>query len=61
MGKYFVTAFSHNGEKIINESFEAEGQNAAREKGLARLAEENALESTARIVESNGSWIYFHA
>ncbi|GEL08710.1 YhzD family protein [Salisediminibacterium halotolerans] len=59
MQKFFVTAFQADGTKLVNESFQAETIDAAHEQGMTRLKEAQAESSPARIVRSDGTWVYF--
>ena len=48
MKTYKLTAFEANGEKIVDESFQAEHDEAAKEIAEKMLAEKNLLEKTHR-------------
>ncbi|MGX6442357.1 YhzD family protein [Neobacillus sp. K501] len=60
MKTYKLTAFEANGEKILDESFQADHDEAA--KGLAEklLAEKNLLEKTHRCTSPSGKLLLFH-
>lgn len=60
MKTYKLTAFEANGEKILDESFQADHDEAA--KGLAEklLAEKNLLEKTHRCTSQSGKLLLFH-
>jgi hypothetical protein len=61
MKTYKLTAFETNGEKILDESFQAEHDDAAKELGEKLLAEKNLLERTHRCTSPNGKLILFHS
>ncbi|GHH98559.1 YhzD family protein [Neobacillus kokaensis] len=58
---YKLTAFEANGEKIIDESFQADNDDAAKELGEKLLAEKNLLEKTHRCTSPSGKLLLFHA
>ncbi|KYC97149.1 hypothetical protein MXL46_14935 [Heyndrickxia sporothermodurans] len=60
MGIYKLTAFEPNGEKILDESFEASNDNEAKSKGETLLKEKGAIEKTHRCTSSQGKLILFH-
>lgn len=60
MHKFYITAFQPDGTTLLNESFQSETTASAHEQGMIRLKEVGADESTARIIRSDGSWVYFH-
>lgn len=60
MKKYFLTAFSHSGEHLLNEVIEAGDDNEAVSKGKTRLEEESLMNHPSRIVSSAGGMIHFH-
>ncbi|MGE8205115.1 YhzD family protein [Heyndrickxia sp. NPDC080065] len=60
MGIYKLTAFEPNGEKILDEAFEANSDNEAKAKGEALLKENNASEKTHRCTSPDGKLILFH-
>lgn len=60
MKTYKLTAFEANGEKIIDESFQAENDTAAKEQGEKLLAEKNLLEKTHRCTSPSGKLLLFH-
>lgn len=57
---YRLTAFEKNGEKILDESFEAADEAEAKEIGGKILKEKGALEKTHRCVTSKGQLLLFH-
>lgn len=60
MKTYKLTAFKANGEKIIDEAFQAENDQAAKEQGEKLLAEKNLLEKTHRCTSPSGQLLLFH-
>ncbi|WP_407644172.1 YhzD family protein [Falsibacillus albus] len=58
---YKLTAFKPDGEKILDESFEAKDDLEAKEIGKTMLEEKNLLESTHRCTSSSGKLLLFHA
>ncbi len=57
---YVLTVFSKKGEKLLDESFEAENDEQAKEIGTKRLIEENYDEYTHRCVSPNARLVLFH-
>ncbi len=60
MGKYMLTAFSKNGETLLDESFEATTEKEAKEFGEKRLEELKLLDSTHRCTNASGKLVLFH-
>lgn len=60
MNEYVLTVFSKLGEKLIDEAFTAENNDAAKTIAKQRLAEESYQEFTHRLVTANASLILFH-
>ncbi|WP_042356554.1 YhzD family protein [Bacillus rubiinfantis] len=60
MKTYKLTAFEVNGEKLIDESFQAESDAAAKEMGEKLLAEKDLLEKTHRCISPSGKLLLFH-
>ena len=58
---YKLTAFKPNGEKILEESFEARNDDEAKELGTSLLEQKNLLESTHRCTSPAGKLLLFHA
>lgn len=58
---YKLTAFESNGEKILDESFDANDDNEAKVLGEKLLGEKGALEKTHRCTSSSGKLLLFHA
>lgn len=61
MKTYKLTAFEPNGEKIIDEAFQAENDEAAKEFGTKMLAEKSLTEKTYRCTSSSGKLLLFHS
>ncbi|WP_026566056.1 YhzD family protein [Bacillus sp. UNC41MFS5] len=61
MKTYKLTAFESTGEKILDESFQAEHDDAAKELGQKLLAEKNLLERTHRCSSPSGKLLLFHS
>ncbi|PFP30372.1 hypothetical protein COJ96_06580 [Bacillus sp. AFS073361] len=61
MKTYKLTSFESNGEKILDESFQAEHDDAAKELGQKLLAEKNLLERTHRCSSPSGKLLLFHS
>lgn len=57
---YKLTIFEPNGEKIMDESFEASDDNAAKKQGEKILTEKGALEKTHRCTSPSGKLLLFH-
>lgn len=60
MKTYKLTAFEANGEKILDEGFEAKDDNEAKALGEKLLKEKDALEKTHRCTSPSGKLILFH-
>jgi hypothetical protein len=60
MQTYKITAFEPNGEKLLDESFQAANDAQAKTKGELLLQEKNLLEKTHRCVSPTGKLILFH-
>jgi uncharacterized protein YxeA len=61
MKNYKLTAFESTGEKILDETFQAEHDDAAKEQGLKLLSEKNLLEKTHRCTSPSGKLVLFHS
>jgi len=61
MKNYKLTAFEANGEKILEEAFQAEHDEAAKETGQKLLLEKNLLDKTHRCTSPSGKLILFHS
>jgi hypothetical protein len=55
-----LTAFEPDGEKILDESFEAVTEQEAKQKGEVLLKEKGAYEKTHRCTSPAGKLILFH-
>jgi len=58
---YLLTVFDKNGEKLLEERFDAENDQVAEQVGEAKLAEHNYLEYTHRCVSPTGKLLLFHS
>ncbi|MBM7653772.1 YhzD family protein [Neobacillus cucumis] len=61
MKTYKLTAFEANGEKILDESIQAENDDAAKKQGEQFLAEKQLLEKTHRLTSQSGKLLLFHS
>ncbi|WP_251554883.1 YhzD family protein [Neobacillus muris] len=61
MKMYKLTAFEANGEKILDETFQAENDDAAKKHGEQFLAEKNLLDKTYRCTSPAGKLLLFHS
>lgn len=61
MKTYKLTVFEPNGEKVLDEAFEAKDDQEAKVIGEQRLEEAGALEKTHRCTSPTGKLILFHA
>jgi len=59
MGIYHLTVFEKNGEKLLDESFEAQSEKEAKEIGLKKLEEKNYTNKTHRCTSSSGKLVLF--
>lgn len=60
MKVYKLTVFEPNGEKLLDESFEASDDNEAKKHGETILSEKGALEKTHRCTSPSGRLLLFH-
>ncbi|WP_449620504.1 YhzD family protein [Robertmurraya sp. Marseille-Q9965] len=60
MKTYKLTVFEPNGEKVIDEAFEATNDNEAKVIGEKLLEEKGALNKTHRCTSSSGKLVLFH-
>ncbi|QIW79238.1 YhzD family protein [Bacillus tequilensis] len=60
MADYFLTAFDPAGKPLVNERFEAETEEAAKEHGEALLQAKELHSHTHRLVNGAGKLILFH-
>lgn len=61
MNTYKLTVFQPNGEKVLDETFQANNDEAAKEIGLRILSEKNVSELTYRCTSSKGKLLLFHS
>lgn len=61
MQTYKLTAFEANGEKILDEAFQAANDSAAKEAGARILSEKGLTEKTYRCTSSSGTLLLFHS
>jgi len=61
MKTYKLTVFEANGEKMLDEAFQAENDDAAKTQGEKLLAENNWLEKTHRCTSPAGKLLLFHS
>jgi hypothetical protein len=59
MGIYYLTAFNKDGEKLMDESFEAANDQEAKKVGEQKLEEKNYLKKTHRCTSASGKLILF--
>ncbi|MBM7715084.1 YhzD family protein [Siminovitchia sp. FSL H7-0308] len=60
MGTYYLTAFEKTGKTLLDETFEANNESEAKEKGNAILAEKGLLQHTHRCTTQAGQLVLFH-
>ncbi|AST90477.1 YhzD family protein [Sutcliffiella cohnii] len=60
MEKFTLTVFHNNGEKLLDETFEAASEKEAKQLGEKRLEELNFLQTTHRCTNSKGKLLLFH-
>lgn len=60
MKTYKLTAFEANGEKLIDEAFQADHDDAAKEIAVKKLSDKNLLEKTHRCTSPSGKLLLFH-
>jgi hypothetical protein len=60
METYKLTAFKPDGEKLLDESFQAGNDDEAKEVGKRLLAEKNLEDNTHRCTSPRGKLILFH-
>jgi hypothetical protein len=61
MKTYKLTVFEANGEKVLEEAFQAEHDAAAKEIGEKILSEKNLSEKTHRCTSPSGKLLLFHS
>lgn len=60
MKAYALTVFQKDGNKLLDETFEAENDTDAKQIGGKRLSEEDYTEHTHRCVSPDGRLVLFH-
>lgn len=60
MKNYKLTVFEKNGEKLLDESFEAANDVEAKEKGTEILVSQGFTEKTHRCTSPEGKLLLFH-
>ncbi|TYR79010.1 hypothetical protein FZC66_16905 [Priestia megaterium] len=60
MALYTLTVFEKNGEKLLDETFEASNEKDAKNIGTKKLVELHYHEKTHRCISANGKLILFH-
>ncbi|WP_097158290.1 YhzD family protein [Bacillus oleivorans] len=60
MKVYKLTVFEKNGEKLLDELFEAANDSEAKQKGTELLTKHQYLEKTHRCTSPEGKLLLFH-
>lgn len=60
MALYHLTAYERTGKKILDESFLADDDQAAKEKGTSILTEKDLINKTHRCTSPLGKLVLFH-
>ncbi|AIE59242.1 YhzD family protein [Bacillus methanolicus] len=60
MKTYKITAFKPNGEKLLDESFQASNDDEAKLLGKKILEEKGLIEKTHRCTSPTGKLLLFH-
>ncbi|TWT03371.1 hypothetical protein FQV26_17170 [Planococcus sp. CPCC 101016] len=61
MRTYKLTAFEQTGKQILDETFTAETDDEARDKGRVILEEKELLKQTHRLASPAGKLLLFHS
>jgi hypothetical protein len=61
MKNYKLTAFEPNGEKILDETIQADHDDAAKELAEKLLSEKNLIDKTHRFTSPSGKLLLFHS
>ncbi|MDQ0198101.1 YhzD family protein [Neobacillus ginsengisoli] len=61
MKTYKLTAFEPNGEKILEETIQAEHDDTAKALAEKLLTEKNLIEKTHRFTSPSGKLLLFHS
>ncbi|KKI90782.1 hypothetical protein WQ54_18710 [Bacillus sp. SA1-12] len=59
MALYYLTVFEKNGEKLCDESFEAQSEQEAKQIGQRKLEENNWVVKTHRCTSAAGKLLLF--
>jgi YhzD-like protein len=59
--EYTLTVFQKNGEKLLDDTFEAANDHEAKEKGSQILKEKGFSDYTYRCTSSAGKLLLFHS
>ncbi|PLR80954.1 hypothetical protein CVD25_22375 [Bacillus canaveralius] len=60
MKTYKLTAFEKDGEKILDEAFQASNDDEAKAAGEKMLEDKNLLDKTHRCTSPSGKLVLFH-
>ncbi|KQL55087.1 hypothetical protein AN964_17285 [Heyndrickxia shackletonii] len=60
MPNYKLTVFEENGEKLLDETFEAANDAEAKKLGETILIEKGAIDKTHRCTSPSGKLLLFH-
>ncbi|MBO8156168.1 MAG: hypothetical protein H0Z32_06910 [Bacillaceae bacterium] len=60
MKTYHLTVFEKDGNKLLDETFEAADDNEAKKVGMGKLKEKGYEEHTHRCVAPEGHMVLFH-
>ncbi|RSK26311.1 hypothetical protein EJF36_05240 [Bacillus sp. HMF5848] len=60
MATYFITVYAKDGEKLLDEAFEATSDRDAKQVGEDLLKEKQYDQHTHRCISSSGALILFH-
>jgi hypothetical protein len=61
MLSFKLTAFDKNGHKLLEETFQSNSEESAKQQGEQILKEKDLLDKTHRCTSSAGKLILFHA
>lgn len=61
MKTFKLTAFEPNGEKILDETIQADHDDAAKELAVKLLSEKKLLDKTHRCTSPSGKLLLFHS
>ncbi|MFD1414200.1 YhzD family protein [Oceanobacillus jeddahense] len=60
MATYYLTVFSKDGEKLLDEHFDASADSEAKKIGTDKLSKKGYLEHTHRCVSPSAKLVLFH-